>query len=189
MELKNKPAPQAQSLETRTVDLERETRVVRRHMEMRAGVRTDIVATDVQEDMPVLVCRPKGVEGESFCSAQAVLAVKAFPERDGRVRLKIVPEIQHGESRLRYVGTLGAMRIESGRPKRTFEDMAIEAVLAPGHILVMSTLLDRPATLGHRFFIQSIDGQTEQRLLVLRLAQTQHDELSEPADPVPLDVP
>jgi hypothetical protein len=187
MELKGKPAPRPESLENRVVDLEREPRVVRRHMELRAGVRTEVIASDIQEELSVLLCGPAGVEGESFRSAQAVLAVRVFPERDGRVRVRLVPEIQHGENKLRYVGTQGALRIEPGRAKRAFDEMAVEAVLAPGHILILSTPPDRSGTLGHRFFTQNTDGQVEQKLLVLRLAQTQHDELFEPADVLPLD--
>ncbi len=187
LELKDKPAPRCRSLENRIVDLEHEPRVVRRHMELRAGVRTEVIASDVQEETPVLLCGSTGVEGESFRSAQAVLAIKAYPERDGRVRVKLVPEIHHGESKLRYVGMQGALRIEPGRAKRAFEEMTIEALLAPGQILLVSTLLDRPSTLGHRFFAENADGHVEQKLLVLRLAQTQHDELFEPADVLPLD--
>jgi hypothetical protein len=187
LEFKDKPAPRCQSLENQAVDLEQEPRVVRRHMELRAGVRTEVIASDVQDEMPILLCCPTGVEGETFRSAQAVLAIKAMAERDGRVRVQLVPEIHHGESKLRYVSTQGALRIQPGRAKRAFEDMTMEAVLAPGHILLVSTLLDRPSTLGHRCFTENADGHVEQKLLVLRLAQTQHDELFEPADVLPLD--
>jgi hypothetical protein len=187
LELKDKPAPRCQSLENQVVDLEHEPRVVRRHMELRAGVRTEVIASDVQEEMPVLLCCPTGVEGETFRSAQAVLAIKATCERDGRVRVQLVPEIHHGESKLRYVSTQGALRIQPGRAKRAFEDMTMEAVLAPGHILLVSALSDRPSTLGHRCFTDNADGHVEQKLLVLRLSQTQHDELFEPADVLPLD--
>jgi len=187
MELKDKPAPRPRSLENRVVDLEHEPRVVRRYMELRPGVRTDVVASDIHDELSVLLCGPAGVEGETFRSAQAVLVVRAFPERDGRVRIKIVPEIQHGESKLRYVGSQGALRIEPGRAKRAFDDLAVEAVLAPGHMLILSTLLDRAGSLGHRFFTQNTDGHVEQKLLVIRLAQTQHDELFDPAEVLPLD--
>jgi len=187
LELSDKPAPQGNSLENRVTDLGHEPRVVRRHMELRAGARTEIVASDLQEETSVLLCNSAGVEGETFGTAQPILAVRAFPERDGRVRLKLVPEIHHGESKIRYVGTQGALRIEQGRAKRAFDEMAIEAVLAPGQILIASTLPQRSCTLGHRFFTERTDGRVEQKILVLRLAQTQHDELFNPAEVLPLD--
>jgi len=187
LELKDKPAPGCRSLETQVANLEHEPRVVRRHMELRAGVRTEVIASDVQEELPVLRCCPAGVEGETFRSAQAVFALSVANERDGRVRVRLIPEIHHGESKLRYVSTQGAIRIQSGRAKRAFEDLAMEALLAPGHILVMGTLKERPGTIGHRFFAENVDGRVEYKLLVLRLAQTQHDELFDPADVIPLD--
>jgi len=187
LELKDKPAPGCRSLETQLVELDREPRVVRRHMELRAGVRTEVIASDVCEEMPVLRCCQAGVEGETFHSAQAVFALTVTNERDGRVRVRLIPEIHHGESKLRYVSTQGVIRIQSGRAKRAFDDLAMEALLAPGHILVVSTLKERPGTIGHRFFAENIDGRVEYKLLVLRLAQTQHDELFEPADVIPLD--
>jgi len=187
MELKDKPAPQPRSLENRVVDLEHAPRVVRRRMELRPGVRTDVVASDTQDELSVLLCNAGGVEGETFRSAQAVFVMRAYPERDGRVRVRVVPEIQHGENKLRYVGTQGALRIEPGRAKRAFDDLAVEAVLAPGHMLILSTLLDRPGSLGYRFFTQDADGHVEQKLLVIRLAQTQHDELFDSTDTLPVD--
>jgi len=187
LEINDKPAPQGRSLENRVADMEQEPRVVRRHLELRPGGRTDVVTSDIQEEFSVLRCSDAGLEGETFCSAQAVLVVRAYPERDGRVRVKVVPEIQHGENRLRFVGTQGALRIEPGRAKRAFDDLSVEAVLAPGQMLLLSTQLDRPGSLGHRFFTQTTDGQPEQKFLVLRLAQTQHDELFDAADVLPLD--
>ncbi len=187
LELKDKPAPGCRSLETQVTNLEQEPRVVRRHMEVRAGVRTEIIASDVHEELPVLRCGPAGVEGETFQSAQAVFAMTVANEQDGRVRVRLIPEIHHGESKLRYVSTQGVIRIQSGRAKRAFEDLAMEAVLAPGHILILSTLQERPGTMGYRFFTENVDGIVEYKLLVLRLAQTQHDELFQPADVIPLD--
>lgn len=187
LEIQDKPAPQGRALENRVVDMEQEPHVVRRHMELRPGVRTDVVASDIQDELSVLRCSDAGLEGETFGSAQPVLVVRAYPERDGRVRVKVVPEIQHGESRLRFVGTQGALRIEPGRTKRAFDDLAVEAVLAPGQMLLLTTQLERPGSLGHRFFTQTADGQPEQKLLVLRLAQTQHDELFDAAEVLPLD--
>ncbi len=187
LELKDKPAPGCRSLETQVADLEHEPRVVRRHMELRAGVRTELLASDVQDELPVLRCCPAGVEGETFRSAQAVFAMTVTNERDGRVRVHLIPEIHHGESKLRYVTTQGAIRIQSGRAKRAFEDLALDASLAPGDILVMGTLRERPGTIGHRFFAENAEGRIEYKLLVLRLAQTQHDELFEPTDVIPLD--
>jgi hypothetical protein len=78
--------------------------------------------------------------------------------------------------------------MEPGRRKRTFDEMTIEARLSPGQMLVLGSLTSRPGSLGHRFFTLQRDGKTEQKLLIVRLAQTQHEELFDPDKALPLDV-
>jgi hypothetical protein len=54
-------------------------------------------------------------------------------------------------------------------------------------MIVMSSLANRPGSLGHYFFTREADGKLEQKLMVLRLAQTQHDDLFDPQLPLSLD--
>ncbi len=77
MELKDKPVASTPSIESRVTDLEHELRTARRRMELRPGVRSEIVASDVQEELPILYCSQSGVEGEIFRLAQPVLEIKA----------------------------------------------------------------------------------------------------------------
>jgi len=78
------------------------------------------------------------------------------------------------------------MRLDSSRPKRVFEDLAVSATLSPGGILVMSCLSNRSGSLGHHLFTEN-NGRLEQKLLVLRLAQTQHDDLFLPSEDLLLE--
>ena len=57
------------------------------------------------------------------------------------------------------------LRLEASRPKRTFDDMTLSADLAPGAMLVLSSLPNRPGSLGHHFFTENDDGKLEQKLL------------------------
>jgi hypothetical protein len=52
-------------------------------------------------------------------------------------------------------------------------------------MLILSSLPNLPGSLGHHFFTES-DGQLRQKLLILRLAQTQQDDLFRPPDVLPL---
>ena len=47
-------------------------------------------------------------------------------------------------------------------------------------MVIVSSLPDRPGSLGHYFFTEGEDHHVEQKLLVLRLIQTQHDDLVAP---------
>ncbi len=155
---------------------------VRRHLEIRAGRRQEIVASGVYERLPVLIWEAGGLGGETYTQAQAVLGVRTFPEGDGRVRVELVPELQHGPPRQRYVGQQEMWRLEVGKERRVFDKLGFSATLSPGAMLVVSSLPNRPGSLGHHFLTED-DGQAEQKLLLVRLAQTQHDGLFGPAGP------
>ena len=45
---------------------------------------------------------------------------------------------------------------------------------------------NRPGSLGHHFFTERQD-RPEQKLLIIRLSQTQHDGLFNPPEPLKLD--
>ena len=79
------------------------------------------------------------------------------------------------------------MRLEAGRSRRSFDESDLKSVLRPGQMLVMTGLPNRSGSLGHYFFAEDRSGQMEQKLLVVRLAQTQHDELFDPASVLPLE--
>jgi len=86
----------------------------------------------------------------------------------------------------RYVAQQGTLRLETGRPRREFPDMALDATLAPGEMLLISSLPNRPGSFGHQC-LTADDGYLEQKLLIIRLAQTQHTGLERL--PKALDLP
>ena len=143
-------------------------------------------ASGVYPQLPVLVCESGQLSGQTYNEAQGVFVVTSLPQPDGRVRLELVPELQHDQPRQRWVGNQGIIRLDASRPKRVYADMAITADLSPGAMLVLSSLANRPGSLGHDFFTQN-DGRLEQKLLVVRLAQTQHDGLFNPPEPLKLE--
>ena len=69
------------------------------------------------------------------------------------------------------------MQLNTGRSREVFDRLAAQATLAPGEMLVFSSLPEREGSLGHYFFTEEHSGQLEQKLLVIRLSQTQHDDL------------
>jgi len=183
LEMKDESRPTAGTSQIDLAELDSETPPVRRHLEIRAGQPKMIVTSGVYDQLPVLICESGELGGETYSQAQAVLVVKTFPQGDGRVRVELVPELQHGELRQRWVGQDGMWRLEAGRQQRVFEEMAFSATLSPGCMLLVSSLPDRPGSLGHHFFTED-NGKPEQKLLVLRLAQTQHEGLFSPTRPL-----
>jgi hypothetical protein len=101
--------------------------------------------------------------------------------------LELVPELHHDQPRRRWdVGDQGVLTLESDKPREVFDDMTISADLAPGAMVILSSLPNRPGSLGHYFLTQN-NGQLEQRLLIVRLSQTQPIGLFRPPEPLKLE--
>lgn len=176
LDLEDNPPPTGEAVEIDLADMDCQAKVQRRRIQIRAGHRAEIVTSGVRDKLPVLLWDAGQVSGQTYAKAQTLLSLKAFPNDDGRVRLELLPELYHDESRQRWVAGQGTLRLQAGRPSRTFDQLAISAVLSPGEMLLITAAPDRPGSLGHHFFTE---GETapKQKLLVIRLAQTQHDDL------------
>jgi hypothetical protein len=186
LDLKDKPAPAGAETEIKVADLGGEPRVERRHMPLRSGGQGQLIASPVYDQLTVLLCEPAGLCGQTYAQAQAMLTVTATAEADGRVRVQLVPELHHDQPKQHWVGDQGAFRLDTSRPKRVFDDLGVSASLAPGAMLLVTSLPSRPGSLGHHFFTEKTEP-AEQKLLVVRLAQTQHDGLFSPPEPLKLD--
>ena len=159
----------------------------RRHLQTRAGQGNEILASSIYPELTVLLRKGDQLSGHTYCQAQGVFAAKTFPQPDGRTRLELVPELHHDQPRPRWdVGNQGVLRLESSRPREVYADMTIAADLPPGAMLILSSLPNRPGSLGHDFLTAN-DGRLEQRLLIVRLSQTQHDGLFVAPEPLNLE--
>jgi hypothetical protein len=186
MELTDKPVPSGPAEGEKIENLQSEPRVVCRHLQLRANQPGQIIASSVYPQLPVLVCESGRISGQTYDQAQGIFAVKSLPQPDGRVRLELVPELHHDQSRQRWTGNQGMLRLETGKPKNVYADMTMTTYLAPGAMLILSSLPSRPGSLGHHFFTTG-DARLEQKLLIVRLAQTQHDGLFSPPEPLKLE--
>jgi hypothetical protein len=187
MQLSDKPPAAGEAGTSQLDSVENEPRVLKRHLQLRANQRGDILASGVHNDLPLLTSDAGQISGQTYHQAQGIFAVKSLPQPDGRVRLELVPELHHGQPQQQWIAKQGMWRLETGRPKRAFDDMTLSADLAPGAMLVMSSLPNRPGSLGHYFFTEENGGRLEQKLLIIRLTQTQHDGLFNPPEPLKLE--
>jgi hypothetical protein len=151
-------------------------------MHCREGVAGKIVTRTDEGTVSVLTCRGGAVEGRTFAQATCQLRVTAQPADDGRVQLELVPEVEYGEARPRYVGNSGVWAIETSRQRQAYPEFKLGAMLSPGESLVLGGTPE-PKGLGGQFFTSHRDGRTQRVLLLVRLQQTQSDGRFEPAAP------
>ena len=160
-------------------------------LQMRTGRRSKIVTTAIRDNLVVLVPRENQLTGRTLSQAQCIINVRSFPQGDGSVELEITPEIEHGEAKQRWVGQAheGAFRIDTNRNRLTLDGLQLRPKLSPGQALVLCATADGKG-IGHQFFADSENGSTERRVLLIRLAQSQLDDLfSEGGTQSPLATP
>ncbi len=179
LQLSDRPAPAGEPAQVAAADVQASPRVARRHLQTRAGQRNEIVASGIHERLPVLLSESGRLGGQTYEQAQGIFALVADPQPGGQVRLELTPELHHGQSRQQWVGSQAAWRLEAGRPKRVFDDLRISALLSPGWMLLVGPRTDSAGSLGHSFFLEGTDrdARPEQKLILVRLCQTQHNDV------------
>ena len=124
-------------------------------------------------------------------NVRAYIVLRTYPTGDEGVRLIAQPEIRHGHSRAQYRVAEGSFAYGESQAQVKIESLKIDIRLRPGEILVLgaNAIDDR---LGN-FFFGPGDAPSEpppspdadppptsgQRLLLIRLVQTQRNDLFE----------
>ena len=157
------------------VPLDPEPGVVLRVLQPRMGKRHELVVSPVHDQISLLRATDGQIEGKTYQKAEGRLVLRAFPETGGRVRLELTPELQYGEVKTQTTGSDGVFIWRPERPKQTFTDLKVTATLGAGQMLLITSLPNRPASVGHHFFVQQEGEKPTQRLWVLRLAQAGPD--------------
>jgi hypothetical protein len=148
----------------------------RRQLPIRAGHRSIINISQVFPNLPVLISDDGNVHGQQLVNARCVVSLKSYPLGDGRVKLVLTPEIEHGEPKTHWMGSEGMMIQQTAQDRLTLDRLRTEVVLRPGESLLIGATPDHKG-LGEYFFTQTSGGTSRNRLLVLRFSQTQFDDL------------
>ena len=168
------------SLDGGVHQLENDVLLQQHRLQSRAGRIGKIVATNnPRERMAVVVHQDGNLVGETFGAAQCVFAVKTHPTGDGRARIELTPEIQYGPLQQQFVGREGSFRLAADRRKRTYPHLLMQPTLSPGEILLVAGTPEIKG-LGRHFFVDPEQDGKVQTMLLIRLAQTQLDDLFAP---------
>jgi hypothetical protein len=150
--------------------LETEPAVTLRVLSAPAGRRCEVLTSHTYESLSVLRREADGIRGKTYHDADGRFDLKAFPQPSGQVRLQLIPELHHGQQKQGWGGQDGVLRLEIKRPVEVFSSLQIESVLAPGQMLLLTSLPERTGSVGHYFFTEPSDGALVQKLLVIRVA-------------------
>ena len=178
-EIATTPPPAESNTASVTVtDFQSRPALSRRHLQLRDGLEAEIVASGIYPSLPLLEPDADGqLGGRRYDKAQGVFNLKAFTEADGCVRLDLRPELQYGEPQQEIRPDAGRWLMQSRRRRHAIDNLQIDVSLAPGEMLVLAAHPDDTASAGHYFFTEASGAGTTGKLLLIRLSQTQHDEL------------
>lgn len=151
----------------------------RQHLSIRSGQRTNLKTSEPYPHLSVLWTEDGQIRGHTLTEASCLLVLRAFPLGDGRVRCTLTPEIEHGPPRTRWVRGEGMLIQQTGQERLSYQRLEIEATLAAGEWLLVSTTPE-VVGLGAAFFAQGTGPASHRRMLLVRLSQTQYDDLFAP---------
>jgi hypothetical protein len=159
-------------------------------LQNRTGRRGKLITSDIRDELVTLMPDAGRVTGKTLYMAQCLLSLRSYPRGDGHVRLELVPEIEHGEPRTRWLGQPadGTFRLDTGRERTIFNELRFDTVLAPGETLLVTSSSEWKG-LGRQFFADSAGEIRMQRVLLIRLAQTQADDLLAPSPLMEAELP
>jgi len=150
-------------------------------LQNRAGRRGKVLTAEVRENLDVLQPEAGRLRGKTYSQAQCLVSVRTFPRGDGQVDLELTPELEHGQPRPKWLGEAaeGSFRIDTSRERLELASLRIASRLGPGQMLVLGPSFPWKG-LGRQFFAETPHETLEPRILVVRIAQTQLDDLFAP---------
>ncbi|MEC8591466.1 MAG: hypothetical protein VXZ15_07920 [Planctomycetota bacterium] len=152
----------------------------RQRHQLRSGETVQIATASPKERLAWILDEGDYRRGKSFENAECHLSLRSYPRRDGTVRLKLTPEIHHGQPRQGVDVATHSLIFRPFRDKEVFSELEMEANLRPGHIIVVAASGDE-SLLGHHFLSQSqAVEEGREKLVLVRLVQTQLDDLFDP---------
>lgn len=150
----------------------------KRRLHVRPGSPRRIpVTTQGTSSSVVLHSVESAVRATRFEKPIGIMGLCCEPLGDGRVQLEVVPMVEHGEMRQQIGTAEGSWMLYSDRPRHVFDSLAFRTVLSPGQTLLITAA--EAKGVGAELFARN-SGQQRSMLLV-RLAQTQMDDLFQPA--------
>ena len=125
--------------------------------------------------IPVLSMENGHLTGQTYYDAVPSLSIAAKPVPDGSVHFEMTPFLTLGAQEMVTKYKYGQMFTVNEQPTKTLDDLRFTLPLRPGQFLVIGPASRKTGGLGHYFFTEGI-GDFDQKIVVLRLLFTQHDQ-------------
>lgn len=153
-------------------------RVSRQVIQAKRREPRPIQVSELRDEGQVLLSRDGSFGGKTFRQMQGVYSLQAETIPGQRVKVRLTPELHHGELKQRFAGSQqGIFMSIPSREREVFDDLAMDATLAPGELLVLGCLPAAKTSLGGVFHTATAAGKDERKLILVRLLQVPPSEI------------
>jgi hypothetical protein len=153
-------------------------RVTRRVVQTKRREPISIQVSELRDEAQVLLSHNGSFGGKTFRQMQGVYSLQAERTPGQRVSVRLTPELHHGELKQRYAGSQqGIFMSIPSREREVFDELSMDATLAPGELLVIGCLPEAKTSLGGVFHTATAAGKDERKLILVRLLQVPPSEI------------
>jgi hypothetical protein len=121
------------------------------------------------------------VRCDRFDRPRGFFMLTPYAQPDGRLRLELVPGVEHGDPKQRYMGHSGGMRLDVRRDQQLYHALTFAVPMTEDQTLIVTSSPD-PRGIGATFFANRFESSTERLLLLIRMARAQRDDLFLPSE-------
>ena len=153
-------------------------RVSRQVIQAKRREQRQIHVSELRDEGQVLLSRDGSLGGKTFRQMEGVYSLQAETIPGQRVKVRLTPELHHGDLKQRYAGSQqGIFMSIPSREREVFDELSMDATLAPGELLVLGCLPGAKTSLGGVFHTASAAGNDERKLILVRLLQVPPSEI------------
>lgn len=144
-------------------------RTTRQQYQTPSGVTHQFPCGDLPDPAVIGLMTDEGREELQFSRARGVFRCRVETTQEGWARLEVLPEIHHGELKMRHTATdkdwdwSGRQAVHPLYPQR------FSVILNEGETLILGPVGDRPDSIGSRMFRGNEAAEPMSRLLAIRL--------------------
>jgi len=142
------------------------------HLRCRANTVKEILLRDLSDERVTIFYNQDGFKGKQLERPRFLFKLKASPESNADAKIRLSPEIVHGELRSKVVVRDAALRNVSEREFMSFPELDVQSNLKVGELLVLGPTAERKGIGAEFFHSLTHDNKHQPVLILLRVSQT-----------------
>jgi hypothetical protein len=144
--------------------------------------RKELTVRKLPQDEATVFFFDGSPKGGTYRSPHFLFSLQTIPFGDASAVVKLNPELQHGDPRRVVVAKDSAIRTDERRDTLSWDSLAIEMRLQRGDCIVLGATPQLHGLGEHFFQTRTKEGEMQQVLFLVRLAETRLDDAFAPEE-------